>query len=117
MCLDSSVAPSLGVELGDTDMATVKEFLVSTFGESAKDIADIDHPNLGGAQACNPRFMCSVGGQLQISCGGEVLIAFKSSPTIRGDIFLVRDDTAGIVWQRDCIGPRPHAVLRIVGSI
>ena len=28
MCLDSSVAPSLGVELGDTDMATVQDITV-----------------------------------------------------------------------------------------
>lgn len=28
MCLDLSVAPSLGVELGDTDMATVQDITV-----------------------------------------------------------------------------------------
>lgn len=57
-------------------MTTIAEFLISTFGESAKEIEGIDNEYLGGAGYDRVSLGCGQGGILQTWCSGETIIGF-----------------------------------------
>jgi hypothetical protein len=104
---------------------TVKEFLVSVFGKSAEGIQGIDDQHLGGFSFFQPSFVIDNDGSLFVVCGGDVLISFSNTRNVRGNVYLVRDDSEGQKWeaeQRTRVGvnptrPKPNAVLRLVFTV
>lgn len=107
-------------------MASIKEFLVKQFGDSAERIQGIDAA-WGGGQPCNePSFACGDNGLLQTTCGsGKALLSFKPVPGMRGIVYLIYDDSASKDWDRmraqglslsDIGHCRPGESLRLVYS-
>lgn len=107
-----------------TEYSTIKEFLINTFGDSAKNIDGIDNEWLGLQKCIKPQLMgCGDKALLQVYCSGECLISFSQGNLCRGCIYLIRDDTDSKDWEYRSHAnklklhePKPFARLRLVSA-
>lgn len=85
----------------------------------------IDNQNLGERECISYNLCIDEGGRLFVSCGGECILCFSSSPGFTGGtIYLVRDETESCNWEleqrkigwpnKSPSSPRPSVVLRLV---
>lgn len=109
------------------EAATIREWLETVGG-----VDRVDASSLGGSLEqildlpATPQLMSTEGtGNLQITCGGDVLFRLGRYPASAARVYLVRDDSEGRAWDVQMrSGPlgrarnaRPHARLRLVVSI
>jgi len=103
---------------------TVRAWLESVGGVDRVRCSD---DSLLAAGPCAPRLRSTAGtGDLQTTCGGDVLLELYRAPASRLRVYLVYCDLDGRTWDArrargDVAGiappPRPHAALRLVASI
>lgn len=110
---------------------TVKQCLLEMFGESANAIHGMDNPWIVDTLTNGPKLVIrDTDGGIFVHCGGECLISFSRHDNIRGQVFLVRDDQQGSLWEveqaraREEAGhyvlptrPKPSPVLRLAYSV
>ena len=78
---------------------TVRELLVDTFGSSALKIEGINHSLIGGQLTDGAHFVLNDLGQMFVSCGGDVIVAFPVQGRTTRAVNLVRknDNTLHLV--------------------